>query len=321
MIKPKYLVEYVLVRMLAFVIQHLPYRAGLVLGWGVAWLAFYVVGFRVRKAEARIREVFGTRFSSRQVRRIAWMSWRNFVFSVVDLVRVPVSTQEWIRTVIDYEGAVEKILSHLRNTGQGAIVAVPHMGAWEMSALVAASYGIPLFSVAARQKNRLVDEFMNRMRKGTGLETVIRDSSVLRGIIRRIREGKVLAILPDVRSPTEALPIHFLGKTANLASGMGFFARHTGVPVFPTVITRVGWARHRCRTFDPVWPDPGMDKQADALRITQAVLDVFERRIRAEPEQWFWFNKRWILDPFEVMSVPDEPLSQSAAEDTNLGEP
>lgn len=294
---PKHVMEYAGLRVVVFVLRLLPYRASLALAWCMAWPAFHASGFRARRTRSRIREVFGSRFTSREAARIAWLAWRNFVFGAIDLVRAPMEGSGAIHARMDDGRSLEKIRAHLRETGLGTIIAIPHMGAWEMAAFAARGYGIPLFTVAARQKNRLADDFMNRVRRAAGVEIVMRDSSALKIIIGRIREGKVLAVLPDVRAPSEALRIRFLGKTANIAGGMGFIAAHTGVPVFPAIITRVGWTRHRLKVFDPIPPDPEADKRPDASRITQSVFDVFDRCIREEPEQWFWFNKRWVLDP------------------------
>lgn len=292
--------EYIALRALVFIVRILPYRAALALGWLGAWIAFHIVRFRVRAATTRIVEVFGERYSICDAGRIAWLAWRNFVFGVLDLMRAPIENSEAVRARLDDMHTVEKIRSHIESSGSGAIIALPHMGAWEMAAFAASSFKIPLFTFAARQKNTLADGFLNRIRQATGVETILRDSSVLRGIIQRIRTGKVLAILPDLRAPTDGLSIRFFGKEANIASGMGFIAHKTGVPVFPVVITRTGWTSHRIRAFDPIIPDPELEKQADAHRITQAVFDIFDRCIRDEPEQWFWFNKRWILDPLDA---------------------
>jgi lauroyl/myristoyl acyltransferase len=46
-----------------------------------------------------------------------------------------------------------------------------------------------------------------------------------------------------------------------------------------------------------VYSDPGLDKAEDCRRITQRVMDIFDAAIRAQPEQYFWYNKRWVLDP------------------------
>ncbi len=303
-IRIRYLLEYAGVRALAGLLNLLPYRAALAVGWGLAWVAFHLIGYRVQGAMRRIEEIFPGRFDARAVRRVAWLSWRNFIFSVVEMMRIPASSPAWVKSVVEVEESVRPVLEHLRASGQGAIIATCHMGSWEMASLTSLACGLPLFSLAAPQKNELVDDYLNRLRAGTGFETLLRSASVLRAIIRKIREGKVLAILPDVRSKTPALPIRFLGKTMNVAGGMGLIARMTGVPIFPCIITRIGWARHRYRTFTPIRPDPALDKEADILRMTQAVFNIFDRGIRSEPEQWFWFNKRWVFDPLTPAAAP-----------------
>jgi len=295
---PKHFFEYLVVRAVAGLIQCLPYRVALGLGWGIAGFVFFVVRFRVSAAKARIREVFGTRYSNREVNRIAWQSWRDFCFTAVEMVRIPVSSPAWIRSVVEVGDEARKILAHLQ-TGRGAVIAAPHMGSWEIATLTSLACGVHLFTVTGKQKNPLVEEYIHRARMGTGFETLQRGPYVLKGIIRKIREGKVMALLPDVRSRTPGVPTRFLGKTANIAGGMGLIAKMTGVPVFPCVITRQGWTRHHYRLMDPVWPDVNLEKKEDWQRITQEVFDVFDRAIREQPEQWFWFNKRWILDPLE----------------------
>ena len=185
-------------------------------------------------------------------------------------------------------------------TGRGGIIATMHSGSWEMAAaLFGKAYHFPLFSIAAPQKNKLVDDFLNRSRVGIGFEIVIRNASVLKEILRKIRKGKMLAILQDERGKTDAMSIKFLGKTANIAGGMGFIARQTNVPVFPTIMTRVGCGLQHYRFFEPIYPDPKAEKKDDALRITQSFFDILTECISAEPAQWFWFNKRWIFDPLE----------------------
>lgn len=305
--KLKHVVEYALIRAAAALIQHLPYRLALALGWAGAWFGFYVLRLRVTKTRSRIREVFGDRFTPREIDGIAWRSLRNFVFSAVDALRIPVSSTKWMLSVINEHGHSKTILEHLK-TGKGAIIATMHMGSWEIAAVTCRVYDVPLFTVAAKQKNPLVDAYLNQLRRDTGFETIPRDTSILRGIIRRLKAGKVFAILPDVRFRTPALSIRFLGKTVNIAAGMGYLAWQTGVPIFPVVITRIGWTRHDYRMDPPIWPDLDKDKRAEGLRITQAVFDFFDKNVREYPDQWFWFNKRWILDPLLKKENKDKQL-------------
>jgi len=122
----------------------------------------------------------------------------------------------------------------------------------------------------------------------------------VKNVIRRLRTGKVLAILPDVRMAVKGVGVPFLGGVANVGQGTALFARHAGVPIFPCVVTRLGWCRHRIDVFDPVYANNNLDKTTDILRMTTAVMAIIEKAILLDPAQWFWFNKRWILDPLHV---------------------
>ena len=293
------MIEYLFVRLISGILRFLSYRAALFLGCCIARCAFYIFRYRVKEAKRRIKEIFAERFSEREIKNIAWKSWRNFIFTIVEMIRIPVSSRDWLERVVDVRHPSHKLSQWFQwsKTGKGGIIATAHIGSWEMATLIGKAYDVPFFSVAASQKNKLVDGFLNRMHAGAGFEIVLRNASVLKKILRKIREGKMLAILPDVRGKTDALSIKFLGKTANIAGGMGFIARQTNVPVFPAIMTRIGWGRHHYRFFEPILPDQNAEKKADAMRITQSFFDILTKCVNAEPEQWFWFNKRWIFDP------------------------
>ena len=82
--------EYLVVRLVSGVFCHIPYRLALFAGHCLAWCAFHIFRFRVKEARRRIKEVFGERFSKREINSIAWKSWRNFMFTVVEMIRIPV---------------------------------------------------------------------------------------------------------------------------------------------------------------------------------------------------------------------------------------
>ena len=116
-------------------------------------------------------------------------------------------------------------------------------------------------------------------------------------VLQKLRDGKALAILPDVRMPVKSISVPFLGGEANLGKGMALFARHADVPIFPFIMTRQGWARHKIDAFAPIRPDKNLSKEEDIKRMTIAVIKIIDEAIHRAPEQWFWFNKRWVLDP------------------------
>jgi KDO2-lipid IV(A) lauroyltransferase len=305
--RPKHVLEYIAMRAIDALVNVLPYRGALALGWGLAWLGFHVVRWRVAEAERRIREVLGPGPSHAEIRGIAWRAFRGFIFCVVDTLRVPRMTPDWIRRHIDV-GEIPRFSAAA--AGGGAVIVTPHLGSWEMAGVVTHMMGIPLFYIVGKQKNPLTDAHANRRRGLTGIETIPRDGPALRKTLKNLKEGRMLAFMTDLRSKTPGVKATFLGHEANLVAGMGMFARMAGVPIIPTVAVRIGWTRHRIRVFDPIRPDPALDRDADISRMTQEVMNVFSRAILDAPDHYFWFNKRWVLeplDPAETATPPSPP--------------
>ncbi|MFO1491781.1 MAG: hypothetical protein U1F77_10130 [Kiritimatiellia bacterium] len=292
--RPKHLLEYALLRALGFVFRVLPYRLALAAGWGLAWLAFHVVRWRRREAERRIREVFGPDLPPARVRAIAWRSIRDFIFTMVDSLRLADLDPAWVGRHMT--GTQVEDLRRLA-AGKGAILVIPHMGSWDLAGAVCDVMDLPVFFIVGSQKNPLTDAYINRMRQSTGVEMVARDSGLLRGVVRRLKEGKILAFMTDLRSKTPGVPVRFLGKEANVVAGMGMFARMADVGVIPVILTRQGWTTHHWLAHEPIFPDAKADRDEDCRRITQAVMDIFDDAVRRHPDQYFWYNKRWVLDP------------------------
>ena len=283
-------------RVLAALLNALPYRAALAVAWFLARFAFHILRFRRRETLRRIRQVLGPELAARAARRIAWLSLRNLFFNAVEMMRAPRISAAWIsRHMPDFPEHVPMVRELVRQHG-GAVLAVPHMGNWDLAGWACHRYGIRMFSIAAKQRNPLVNAWINRQRE-SGMTVLERGGGTLRQILRLLREGKVLAILPDVRMPTPDLLLPFLGGTANLGRGMALFAISARVPVLLACFRREGWTRHVFERDEPLLPDPALDKETDARRLTAAVAERVEAAIRRYPEQWFWYNKRWVLTP------------------------
>jgi Kdo2-lipid IVA lauroyltransferase/acyltransferase len=285
-------------RIIAVPLRCLPYRVALSLAWILAWMIFFVFGYRRTLAVSRVLSVFSPDITRRRALSIAWHSWRNTLFNAVDMLRMPLVSPAWLESHFDMDEFLSVLKKHAA-TGKGAILAAPHLGSWEMAAVASRLHNLPVFSVTGRQKNALVDDFIQGLRQSHGIPIIPRGSGTLREILRRLAAGEYLAILPDLRHPTPDVPVQFLRGAANVSGGMASFARHADVPIFPCIVLRDGWTRHSFHIHPPVWPDKSLDKKQDVEKMTRTVLEIMDKAVQDNPGQWFWFNKRWILDPIE----------------------
>ncbi len=314
----KHLVEYGALKSICGLLNLLPEQAAMRFGIGLAWLAKGPMRSRIHAARDRIREVFGSNLSDKEVKRIAWISLRNTFLNGVEVIRMGKIDRAWAEQHIADLNSIEPLRAHLQS-GRGAILVVPHMGNWDLAAVVTRLLDLPVFLIVGHQKNPLTDAYINRMRRKPGIETISRHDGPLRQAIRRLRAGQVLAFMTDTRSRAPGVYVSYLGKEANVVGGMALFARQADVPVFPAVTIREGTYHHRWKVFEPIYPDNTLDKQEDARRMTQAVMNVYDREVRARPDQYFWYNKRWVLEPWiepetQTLDVPQtgRPLPAQA---------
>ena len=290
----KHRLEYGLLRALEALFRALPYWACLKFAKGLAWIAFHVARWRRAEAMRRIRQVFPD-MPEDEARRHLWRSIETIFLNAAEIMHLNGVTDEWIGGhVSNCREAMGKLSAATATTG--AILALPHFGNWDLAGIIVAHNGFRIFSVAGVQHNQLTNDWMNRKR-ATGIDILSRGSAALRQTMKRLKDRQIFAILPDVRMKTRDIEIDFLGAKANLGRGMALFARKTGSPILVADVRRLSGSRHWLDVGEPIWPDMSLDEDADVLRMTRLAMAAVERQIRSDPGQWFWYNKRWVLEP------------------------
>ncbi len=295
--KPRlsHVVEYAALRAVSGLLGLLPHRVALALGWGPARL-IYFFGRRLReRTRDRMRQALGGDRPDREWDRLGRLAFRNLVFTAVEGMRLPSIRTEWVARHFDV-GALQEVRDELAK-GRGLIVAVPHMGNWELAGIALQSQGIPLATLVRKQKNPLMNDWINRLRMSTGVEAIEthRRHEVATMPERLAREGRALALLPDVRSRKGGVPVRFLGVEIEVPGGAAHYARAGGTAILTAEVVRTGWMRHGWRKTGWIEPDPSLPEDVDRRRIMQYILDRFSESVRAHPENYFWFNKRWVL--------------------------
>ena len=278
-------------------VRLLPLRIALLLGWLIALIGHHLVRFRRTEARRRIRHVLDKNLTPAQINKIAWISWRNLCFNAVEAIRFKTLTRENLPFDNSVTPLISTLKKQLKESPSGAIAATIHMGNWDLAGIITDLHQIPIFSIARRQKNPLTDAYLNRARNSFNMEILLNDNHILKEIIRRLKQRQLFALLPAVRSPRPARQIPFLNGPANLGAGAALFARQCDCPILPVITHRIGWSQHTFIQLHPITPDPTAEKEADQQRMMEELMAQFSTAIKANPEQYFWYNKRWVLDP------------------------
>ena len=286
--------EYFLLRFFCALVNVIPYALAMALARGFGWIGFHVVRFNRARTLERIRSVFHVK-SPRECRVIAVRSLQNVLQTGVEMMRAPKLDRAWMDRYVKDGSHYKGLLQEFVDEGKGVVIMVPHSGNWYMAAWAMAKYGLPLFAIAARQRNPKLNAWMNR--QYGDIEVLDRDNrSTLIQIHQRLRDGRAFAILPDLRVRTPDVEVDFLGGRANVSHAGAAFAVNSGCPIVLAVMTREN-GRHVFHYLKALRPDPAADKKEETRRLTREALKLLSDEIVKHPGDWYWYNKRWILEP------------------------
>jgi Kdo2-lipid IVA lauroyltransferase/acyltransferase len=292
--KLAHVMEYAGVRSVSGLLAALPHRAALALAWGPTRLVFALNGKLRARTRRRLRQALGDELSEKELDRIAWIAFRNLTFTVVEGMRLPGIGKSWVERHMDV-GPVGEVHAELAK-GRGLIIAVPHMGNWELAGIALQTQGVNLITLVRKQKNPLMDAWLNRVRMGTGVEAIETRSREIGDLAGKLNRGnKVLTILPDVRAKAGGISVRYLGVETEVPVGVAHYAREAGLPILTAEVVRNGWTKHSWHKTGRIEPDGTLSEDEDRRRIMQYVMDRFGESVRAHPENYFWFNKRWVL--------------------------
>ena len=287
--------EYGTLRFFCALVNAIPYPLAMALARGLGSMAFNVFGFKRARTLERIRSVFPEK-TPRECRRIAVRSLQNIFQTGVEMMRAPRLSRAWMDAHVKDGLLYKDRLQALVDEGKGVVIMVPHCGNWYMAAWSMAKYGLPLFAIAARQRNPKLNAWMNS--QYGDIEVLDRDNrDTLVKIKEKLEAGRAFAILPDLRVRRRDVEADFFGGKANVSHAGAMFAVRCGSPIVVAMMRREK-GRHVFDHLATLRPDPAAtDKKQEAARLTREALRILDADIRRYPGEWYWFNKRWILEP------------------------
>jgi KDO2-lipid IV(A) lauroyltransferase len=271
-------------------------------GSALGWFLFRVVGFARREALRNLDIAFGDTLPIRARWAVAGRCYRLFGALLCEFLSLPRLKGErlWRHFVFDNL----QVLAAAHAAGRGVVLLSGHLGNWELvgAGMVAAGYPITVYT--GGQRNALVDGQINAIRAATGQRPVGRYSGGVRGLLRALRTGHVVALAADQHESTKRHYVGYFGQPVSVSPGPYLLARHTGAPVVFATTVRVGLFRYRT-TFEAMpKPRTDLDQEQDLLEFLQRGFAKLERDTRAHPDHYFWMHRRFRPIPTEVTLTP-----------------
>lgn len=284
--------------------QVVPLRVGRAAGSGLARLAWHLRPAERRLATANLaRALPELGVDERQgILRDAKVYLGRNLFHTLAAPRLVRNSQAVIEDVsvgADNQ-SIGAWLSELAAPGRGVLIVTGHLGCWELAgawvARILAERGLGRLGVVTGTiHNPAVNRLLQRHRRALGLQVLPRESGAA-PLVRFLKQGGVVAVLPDQQTRSRNLDVPFFGLPAPTPVGVAALALKYGISVLPVAGV---WDEERraqiMRCQPPLRPKEfAPNDQRGFLTQVNLALEIF---IRRNPEQWVWFHRRWKPEP------------------------
>lgn len=217
-----------------------------------------------------------------EVARVARRAFQNYGRMLMDfLLMGSLSPSELVeRITIEGRDHLDTTLAGKR----GVIMAVPHMGSWDMAGSYAGAVGYRIAAVADRFPGSLNDAVVGARQK-FGLNVITLGRSSVRAIIDALAANSIVALLCDLEQGP-GVPVTFFGRRAIVPGGPAAIALKTGAPLMPAYQYATTPGRYHIH-LDPPLAMSGTETKESLM---QRVIDRFQEFIKERPDQWYAFR-------------------------------
>jgi KDO2-lipid IV(A) lauroyltransferase len=205
---------------------------------------------------------------------------------IVDFFRYARLSQREVERLVSVEHM--EYFREAYDRDQGVLLLTAHFGNWEVGGAVVAALGYPVNAIFLPERMRNQDRFFRKMRARRGIRPIPLGHAA-KGILRCLARGEAVAILGDRDFTVRDDRVEFFGKPARMPRGPARLALKTGTPIVPAFMVRQVDDTFMLRFHPPLYPADFVDEQA----LRQAIAQILEKEIGAQPYQWFIFDDFW----------------------------
>jgi len=247
---------------------------------GTAW--YWLSAAQRRAALDNYAAALGRDRADPQVARVARRAFQNYGRMLIDFVLMGSLTPDELtqRASVDGRPHLDDALAR----GRGAIMAVPHMGSWDVAGSYAAALGYKISAVAERFPGSLNDAVL-KSRQRFGMDVIMLGRAAVRALTEALQANRIVALLCDLEQGP-GVGVRFFGRHAVVPGGPAALALKTGAALLPACQYSTAPGRHHVHLDPALAVNEGDTKES----LMQRVVDRFEDFIRERPDQWYAFR-------------------------------
>ena len=274
-------ITYYLFKIFSLFFSLFPRNIAIFLGKVFGTFLYYIVPLRKKVAIFNLKIAFPT-LSNIDINAIILKTYKHFGILLVEFFR---KNKINLENQIHIDDETHRLLS----LKQGIILMTAHLGNWEIIIPILNKYRNATIVVKV-QRNSGGDKFVKEVRNLKNISLVPMGSSK-KNMINDLKNGNILGLASDQNAGIKGTRVKFFGKELTIPKGAGYFYYKTKCPIVIGFCTLNQNNTYNFSLREIKIEDSHVDNLF--IKINTVFSKILEEEIKRNPEQYFWFHRKW----------------------------
>jgi lauroyl/myristoyl acyltransferase len=244
-------------------------------------------GKGTRRLKANLASATGR--SGQDLADVTHAGMRSYMRYWIEIFQLPAMDLADVARRQHFDGA--ELLFDAYAEGKGVILALPHMGNWDVAGVWLVQTIGPFTTVAERLEPADLFERFVAFRESLGMEVIAHkghEQPPMDILAERLRAGGVVCLLADRDLSEHGVPVTLCGGATSVPAGPALLALRTGAALLPVT----PWASPTSARDWSGKVHPRLNG-ADVVELSQQMADAFTEAIQTHPEDWHMLGRVW----------------------------
>jgi KDO2-lipid IV(A) lauroyltransferase len=216
----------------------------------------------------------------------------NLGINLFEILYLPKMRKELLDTIVSFEQ--HHLIVQSLQKGHGVFFISGHISNWEITAFAYAKIFRSKLNVLAKpQSNKFIDEKLNYYRELSGNEIIPTGASV-RSVFKKILRNEIVCFLVDQSAhPLYSIYANFFGHKVATFSGPAKMALKFKTELIFAYAVRLPNYTYFISVDKINYDDIYEYNDENVIKLTERINKKLEDVIRANPDQWLWFHRRF----------------------------
>ena len=234
---------------------------------------------------------FGETKSKEEKLEIAKKCYYNFAkYLGINFILNQNTTKQKILKQVVFKN--EHFLLDAMKSGRPIIVTTAHFGQWEIFSLAMAARFSAVSVLGRRLDSGVMDKILRANRAQFDVELIDKNGGA-KDILKALKARRLVGILVDQNTaPQDGIKVQFFGKDVLHTPAASVLAQKTNALIVSAFIYQKGENLNEICFEQPI-DISTFDKEDAVQKATQMQCSACEEMVRARPEEYFWFHRRF----------------------------